>query len=145
MVGVAGFGATLYQLSKVKSAADASVAAVNSLKIRLSQLDALQEVAQAEAAISALRSDMKEMSHDRWDHWAERLETALIVICELADGGELGSSPQLGVASRSAAFIVKHADQDLREDASARDKNKEALREISRALVAVRAYIQRNQ
>lgn len=145
VVGVLGFAATLIQLSRVKSATDSAFEAVEGLKTRMSHLDALQEVAQADAAVSALRGDIKELSTDRWEHWSERLENALIVLAELADGGELGSVGHLSVATRQAAYVAKQADVASRDGTQARDKIREALRDVSRALVAVRAFIQRNQ
>lgn len=49
LLGIGGFGITLYQVWKIKAATEASKDAISSLKVRLSHLDLIQECAKAES------------------------------------------------------------------------------------------------
>lgn len=145
VVGVAGFAVTLHQLSKIKTAADAARSAADSTKVKITQLDLVQESKKAELAISNLRRGLVSFSAAEWENSHIDLEEAIIVIAENFKSDEIGSKPKIEQASKQMASLAAYAHPDRRKSDADQDRVRDSLRAIRGALVMVQTHVQRNQ
>ncbi|WP_156818730.1 hypothetical protein [Sphingomonas sp. Mn802worker] len=81
-LGVAGFGFTLHQLSQVKSVSHAQEEAITNLKLRFAGFDAIQECAQAQIYLDALRDAVQSLDKPSILANYDRLAICLLSLSE---------------------------------------------------------------
>jgi hypothetical protein len=145
LVAVFGFRVTLQQIRQVKTATEASEAAIAGLKVRLSHFDVIQECATAESALAALRQIARE------GDWADalgicdQLATSLINLKERYAGSDFAMKQQITEATDRVTRLSGRTVKDPTDSSPDPSKDMATLREIHAVLMKIRFQIQEEQ
>ena len=144
LLSVLGFGFTIWQLRRVRTATAASSEAIRALKIRFTHFDAIQECTSAEILLSDLRAASKE-DQDSLVRLSDELARALINIAERLPHLDESMARKLQSSIQRAGSIPAWTDCSDEQAPLANRKHFASLREIHRTLVKIRSLIQREQ
>lgn len=143
VVGVGGFWITLAQISQVKSVSAAQKEAIKDLKFRLAGFDAIQECAQAQIYLEALRDAVQ--SRDKASIIAsyDRLALSMLSLSESTSISH-DLSDLLRESSNRVAVLSSGIDKTAPSDISV-SKQLETSRTFHAVLMRVRFYIHKEQ
>ena len=143
-IGLGGFGVTLWQLRKVKNVTIAQQSAISSLKMRLAQIDVIQECAKAENALADVRSALLS---DSGDISLACLDLFAVSLVTLLEGSPFLNEETRGRLKSAISEIDRMSEASQRKRPSKIDAAKRAitLREYHGLLVKVRSQVQQEQ
>ena len=144
LLGIIGFGVTIWQLLQVKRVADAQRDAIAGLKVRLAQFDVIQECAKAEAALAEIRKCLLISNTEISLQLFDALATSFVSILE----GSHAITEDVRERLRSAVEeITKLTEMSprVRNSAAAPAKRAATIRDYHGIIVKIRAQVQEDQ
>lgn len=142
VLGIIGFGVTLYQVWKVKAAAQASNEAISNLRVRLSHLDLVQECARAESALHSIKEHLLNSATEVPLNIFDSLALSLVTINESPQTLPEHTRARLASAIES---INKLSTAPKNGGRTVTAKQMATVREYYGLLVSIRTHIQEGQ
>lgn len=144
VIGVVGFWITLHQISKVKSATEAQKDAISMLKVRFANFDAIQECAQAQLLLKALRDAIFGLNTNELTTIYDSLAICFINLAE-SNSIDINVTESLRLEATRVGKVTRAIETGINPSNFSIPKHLEIARDFHALLMRVRFQIHQDQ